>query len=179
MPRAFSAKAVANYFLDLASQSREAIDPLKMQKLVYFAHGWHLALRNAPLIRDAVEAWEHGPVIPDIYHEFKRWGSGAIERPATRFDALSKSLTVPSIDVETVWDADAANAKTIIRRVWEVYRKFNGLQLSSLTHQADTPWAATKAKYPHKRDVDIPDDLIRDYFRAQIPGNVPAHEPVA
>lgn len=174
MPSPFSAKAVANHFLGLASRSRTAIDPLKMQKLVYFAHGWHLALRDAPLIKDSVEAWDHGPVIPDIYHEFKKWGGGPIRTPATRFDSSTKSLQTPSIDSECVWDDDAENAKTIISRVWDVYNKFTGLQLSSLTHKPDTPWAKTREMHPHKRDVDIPDDVIREYFVAQAKRAKPA-----
>lgn len=35
-------------------------------KLVYFAHGWNLAINQAPLIDDTIEAWPC-PVIPALY----------------------------------------------------------------------------------------------------------------
>ena len=80
----YSAKAIANYFLELAAKHGEKVTPLKIQKLVYIAHGWHLALYEKPLVYDEfAEAWEYGPVFPSIYHEFKHFGGAPIAEPAT------------------------------------------------------------------------------------------------
>ena len=69
----YSAMAIANYFLK--SYEEKGIPPLKMQKLVYIAHGWHLALYKEPLVADEyAEAWEYGPVFPSLHHEFKYRG---------------------------------------------------------------------------------------------------------
>jgi uncharacterized phage-associated protein len=135
---------------------------------VYFAHGWHLALLDSALLRDSVEAWPYGPVIPALYHEFKRWGNQPIRGRATKIDLAGRALLTPAIDAECVSDRDADAAKTIIRRVWAVYGQYSGVQLSALTHQPGTPWAVTREKYPEKRDPDIDDDLIRDYFRSRV-----------
>jgi uncharacterized phage-associated protein len=175
---AYSAKAVANCFLDLAGELRANVDPLKMQKLVYFAHGWHLALRDSELIRESVEAWPHGPVIAVLYHEFKRWGNAPIRKHATAVDSTGRTLVVPTLDAECIWEANADEAKAIIRRVWDVYGKYSGLQLSAMTHQAGTPWAATRAKHPNKRDVDIPDEDIQAFFKARLL-NAGAEHPAA
>ena len=70
-----SAKAIANYFLDKSID----LTPMKIIKLVYIAHGWHLAITDKPLIEDYVQAWEFGPVIPDLYHEFKKYGNTPIK----------------------------------------------------------------------------------------------------
>ena len=67
----FSAAAVANEFLHLAHRDDRPITPLKMQKLVYFAHGWHLAITGAPLISEPIQAWQYGPVISSLYQIFK------------------------------------------------------------------------------------------------------------
>src|ERR1700680_3484243 len=79
----FSAAAVANEFLRLAHRDNKPITPLKMQKLVYFAHGWHLALTGRPLLSEPIQAWEYGPVIPTIYKEFSELVSDAIHYPAS------------------------------------------------------------------------------------------------
>lgn len=61
-----SAKAIANFFID--RHKRHGISPLKLQKLIYMAHGWHLALLDKPLVEDeAPEAWKFGPVFASVY----------------------------------------------------------------------------------------------------------------
>jgi len=80
--RTYDARAVANYFLELAGQEGKPLDPMGIQKLVYFAHGWTLAIYDRPLISQRVEAWDYGPVIRDLYNEFKRFGSSRITEPA-------------------------------------------------------------------------------------------------
>ena len=79
----YSAKAIANYFLDKADEESISLTPMKIIKLVYIAHGWYLALTDKPLIKDYVEAWTYGPVIPDLYHEFKKYGNRPIQEYAT------------------------------------------------------------------------------------------------
>src|SRR5260363_307462 len=55
---------VANYFLTLVEEEvGDALSNLKIQKLVYYAQGFHLALFSRPLFENAIEAWTHGPVI--------------------------------------------------------------------------------------------------------------------
>ena len=71
----YDPKAIANYFLDLARAQEKALTPLKIQKLVYFANGWHLAIKGVPLINEQVEAWRFGPVIPSLYTHFERMGN--------------------------------------------------------------------------------------------------------
>ena len=70
---------VANWFLDRADKDGKPLDPMKLQKLIYFAHGWHLALTSKPLINEHPEAWAYGPVIPSIYHRFKKYGRDAVQ----------------------------------------------------------------------------------------------------
>src|SRR5260364_350033 len=73
---------VANYFLTLVEEEvGDALSNLKLQKLVYYAQGFHLALFSRPLFENAIEAWTHGPVIPGLYHAYKQYGAGALPRP--------------------------------------------------------------------------------------------------
>lgn len=164
---AFSARAVGNYLIGLANADRIPLTPMQIQKLVYYAHGWHLALREKPLIRETVEAWDYGPVIADLYHGVKRHGAGVIDRPiqATRFTSGMFETYEPSIDRETVDDSDANESKRLIRQVWEVNKKFTALELSAMTHKPNGPWAKVRAENPGKRGVDIPDEMLKEHFR--------------
>ncbi|MBQ1164076.1 DUF4065 domain-containing protein, partial [Streptomyces sp. A73] len=47
----------------------------KLQKLCYFAYGYHLAWEGRPLFREPFEAWANGPVVYDLYdqHLGRNW----------------------------------------------------------------------------------------------------------
>lgn len=88
MSSPFPAKEIANYFLGIADNNGKPISPMKLLKLVYYAHGWHLALSGNPLIKENVEAWRFGPVVRCLYDEFKIWGNGPIRKRATSVDNM-------------------------------------------------------------------------------------------
>src|SRR4051812_7192136 len=79
----------AKYLLTLDDQDAgDLTSNLKLQKLLYYAQGVNLALRDAPLFDDKIEAWQHGPVSPPVYHEYKSHGGDPIPRPED-FNPLS------------------------------------------------------------------------------------------
>lgn len=169
---AFPAKAVANYFLDWAkSQNDHSVSPMKMQKLVYFAHGWCLGLSGNPLIQEEVEAWPYGPVIPDLYHEFKHFGNGEITQYATELNW--GSVGVKWADFEQITplipddeETERLQTRPLLNRIWEVYKPFTPIQLSNATHQPDTPWDRINKKHDGKipKGTPIPNEMIREYF---------------
>jgi uncharacterized phage-associated protein len=164
---AYDAKAIANYFLELANQQGKTIDPMAIQKLVYFAHGWNLAIFDTPLITDRIQAWAYGPVIRSLYGEFKEFGNGPITRPArsAEFKDRKVMIRIPSIN-----DChDSANyevTRSILNRVWEVYGGFSAIQLSNMTHEDGSPWSI--ARMDNKEIID--DEVIKRYFSALTKG---------
>jgi len=134
-------------------------------KLVYIAHGWHYGALDKPLINEHPEAWQYGPVIPSVYHEFKAFGDKPISRAAMDFD-LETSDLVPTPRPES------PSAKVIVERIWDLYRPYSAVQLSSLTHRAGTPWYITWHERGGKdiKGTDIAPDLIRDYYKKAIEG---------
>ncbi len=77
-----TAQDVAKYFLaQIDDESGDTISHLKLQKLVYYAQGYHLALTGKPLFRDIIRAWAHGPVVRSVYNSYSKYGSKAIPRP--------------------------------------------------------------------------------------------------
>jgi uncharacterized phage-associated protein len=137
-------ESVAQYILWLAREN--SITPMQLLKLAYISHGWMLGLYSKPLLDENAEAWQYGPVIPSIYHRYKKFGGSAItEIPQAEPDHLTHE------------------EKDLIRQVWDIYGKYTGLQLSALTHKADTPWGTTRRLVGH--GAAISNDLIEDHYR--------------
>lgn len=148
------AKAVADFFLRLAVAEGKDLSPMQVQKLVYFAHGWYLAIVGKPLIAESVEAWDYGPVIRSLYREFSKYGAAPIPAPDENCD----EEPMGSVQEE------------VIRIVWDKYKGFDALQLSALTHQLDSPWMLVKRQRPGVRDAIIPQADMMIYFKKQLNG---------
>ncbi|WP_341837770.1 type II toxin-antitoxin system antitoxin SocA domain-containing protein [Chitinophaga pollutisoli] len=68
----YTANQIASWFLmHLNTEAGDTISPMKLQKLIYYAQAWHLALYDKPLFEDRIEAWGHGPTVPAVYKRFK------------------------------------------------------------------------------------------------------------
>lgn len=160
-----TAKAVANYFLSMPEVRDEGIDPLKLQKLVYIAHGWHLALTDGiPLVQDEkVEAWRYGPVFPSLYHEFKHFGSGRVSRKATELVAAKKGMKF-RLD-EPVLDREDQQTRKLLNKIWDVYGEFSGVYLSEMTHAEGTPWHKVRDIGGCPRNAHIENDDIKRHYQ--------------
>lgn len=145
--------AVANYFIKKSNDSGDYMTTMKLLKLVYIAHGWHLALADGePLIGEKIEAWKLGPVIPSVYREFRSTGN------ITDFGTIGASKGF-GISIPKVEDQDIIK---LLDKIWEVYGKLNGMQLSTITHQEGTPWS--EVWNPTIRHIEIPNELIRKHY---------------
>jgi uncharacterized phage-associated protein len=136
------------------------LDPMKVQKLVYFAHGWHLGREAGPLISEPIEAWDYGPVVPTLYRELKAYGAGAITEHIKDFEPKPEGgfrFAAPGV-------RDAVEL-SFLRRIWDVYGKLSATQLSAMTHRPDTPWTTVRNRNPGARGAVIPDELMRAYFQ--------------
>lgn len=176
---AYDSRAVANYILEKAKERGFKLTPMHLLKLVYFAHGWSLALLDRPLIEDEIQAWNWGPVIPNLYHAIKKYGSGPITEEVKKFklgQGEGGILEVNFDDLEKMYETVKGNfteeEKQLLDRVIEVYGPLKAFQLSALTHEAGSPWAQTYQA--GVRDKAIPDELIKESFRRQAEQNARA-----
>lgn len=169
----YSAIAIANEFIIRAKKdSRDDLSPMKLQKLIYFAHGWYLANVHKPLISDPIEAWKFGPVISSIYQDFKRYGNSHIHELAQSLEYANGKFvkTTPTIN-----DSDD-NAKEVIDLVWEIYSEYSSIQLSNMTHEPKTPWSIVTHKYTSIPSyLTIPNELIEECFSKEMEGTAVAN----
>lgn len=157
----YSSSAIANSFLDLAAKDQQHLEPMKLQKLVYIAHGWHLG-HGQPLCREPVEAWRWGPVFKELYHAVKKWGMDPIKERLNERTVRNGRLVL----VKRPTVKDHGFSERIVSETWLKYgRRYTGPQLSALTHQRGSPWHQV---YDGKRNTIIPNALIAAYYRKKI-----------
>src|SRR5438309_2092560 len=80
----YSAQTIANYLIWRANSDEdlgENITNLKLQKLLYYVQGFHLAMNGAPLFNEDIRAWDHGPVVPQVYRKYREYGAAALPTP--------------------------------------------------------------------------------------------------
>lgn len=158
----YSAKAVANEFLHLAKDEARSITPMQLLKLVYFAYGWYFALRDERLIDERVQAWKYGPVIPSVYHEFKSFGNEPIDTFAQDWKTLARDGKITFQFQEFRIPESDEFPRQLVKRVWDVYKRYSAIQLSRMTHEPGTPWAETANR--EIKGTTIDDEKIKSYF---------------
>ena len=154
-----SSLGIANRFLERGIPAGRDFTPMHLQKFCYMAHGYCLALLDDPLIGEAVEAWDYGPVYPELYNALRRYGS----RPVPELIHENNWANANHIRGDVVRDEITTEEEEIITDVYEVYGDLNAIQLSNWTHEEGSPWFATYQA--GRRGLRISNRVIRDYFR--------------
>jgi uncharacterized phage-associated protein len=150
---AYPASVIAYAFVKKGIEEGNYVTQMKLQKIVYFAHGYHLAKYGEPLINEEFEAWKFGPVVQTIYQDYKLYGSDNIIDTGL--------ITNESEALEgTKLDASAMDA---INYTWDVTKHLNAGQLSRWSHLEGSPWAQVyNGKQP---SIPIKNTAIEDYFK--------------
>jgi len=140
-----TAADVAKYFLAKTGdeESGDAISNLKLQKLLYYAQGVHLAMNDEPLFDERIEAWTNGPVIPEVYRLYKEHGSGSI--PPEKIDISRYPEEV----------------QEILDEVYEVFGQYSGWKLRNMTND-DPPYRDTV------RATIIKHDTMKIHFKTML-----------
>jgi uncharacterized phage-associated protein len=135
---------VANWFLAKAKSEDVPLKHMKLQKLVYFAYGWHCAYSPVPLFQEAIYAWRHGPVVKDLYEHHKPCGDAPI---------IAENLVCKDLPKDVVESLEA---------VWKNYSPLPDATLGRAIRHHDS-WR--KAVRSMDWDAVIPLEVIREYFK--------------
>ena len=141
-----AAKNVAEYLVWFSAEHGDPVSNLKLQKLLYYAQAWFLALHDEPLF----EAWVHGPVVPPIYGAYK----------VNAWQPIPPPVSTPSLPTERVLEH--------LNEVLQVYGGFSAYQLEQMTH-SEEPWIRARAGIPEDAasHAVIEHSWMRDYYRAR------------
>lgn len=139
------ATTVVNYFLALqeAEDAGDALTNLKLQKLLYYAQGYYLGENGEPLFPERIEAWQHGPVVAEIYHSLKYLGASPVPMPEG-FD---------------VADVDSA-IRDHLEQIWNLFGQFSAWKLRDMTH-SDKPYVEA---YEAGANTEITHQAMADFF---------------
>lgn len=146
---AYKALDIAKKLICLAQNDEpnggELLTNLKLQKLLYYQQGFHLAFFGTPLFEEPVESWMYGPVVPSVYDEYSKYGSASL--PVT-----TQAITLTD------------DEEKLFNEVFDAYREFSAIGLMNKTH-SERPWIEA---VPHDRGTVITQDSMKAYFLTQI-----------
>lgn len=145
-----TASDFSRYLIFKSSLDGKPVTNLKLQKLLYYAQGWYLAFYRKQLFADRIEAWVHGPVVPEVFREYRdfRWS------PLPALEA--------TVSAEIADHAD---------QVLSSYGNFDAFQLERMTH-SESPWLEARLGLPADRaaNVEIKPEAMTRYFRSLVNG---------
>ncbi|PHQ72398.1 MAG: hypothetical protein COB93_00205 [Sneathiella sp.] len=141
------ARNIANILVRKAAEDGNTLTPMQLLKLVYIAHGWMLGLYGVPLIRNPIQAWKFGPVIPVLYYSIRQFR----DNPVVGEIACEQN------------DPDLVLVETnLLEQIYAQYGGKSGIALSNLTHKEGSPW--DRVFDEERYGVVIPNDIIQEHY---------------
>lgn len=148
-----TALQVGNYLIDFSHRVGDPLSNLKLQKLLYYAQAWYLALYDRPLCPEPIEAWVHGPAVPSVYGTFK------------------ESAWQPIPISPKVVPVFHGKIKKHLEEIMEKYGTQTPYFLEMLTHQEE-PWLKARGRIPpdEPSHAVITHDSMKNFYRAMLNG---------
>jgi uncharacterized phage-associated protein len=148
---------VCDYIILACQEGGERLNLLKLQKLLYYAQAWNLALNDKTLFAGKFQAWVHGPVNREIYDRF----AGA----KSLYSAVDKSDIPEGFSLECM----SAEDRQHIDNVLEVYASFSGSDLEAQTHSED-PWIRARGtcKSTDRCETELDETFMASYYKQRL-----------
>ena len=140
---------IAEWLIYTAYHDGNPLTQLKLHKVMFFAQGFHLALKDMPLFQRDFQAWKFGPVLKTIYDKYKHNG----------MDELIPLSDAPPPNIS---DSDT---EAILLKVYELFGRMGSTKLVNLTHDPNGPWKRHYHSDYIINDEIIPKDEIKEYFK--------------
>ena len=120
----YAAIDLAKHIVSKCIADSHPISNLQLQKILFYIQKEYLVTRDERAFSDAIEAWQFGPVVPNVYYYFCGFGS--------------MPITIPFDQVQ-IEDQDAE----IIDPIVEEKRVLYPWDLVSETHKKGGAWDQT------------------------------------
>lgn len=148
----YTAMDIARWFINRNQQAvemmgGEPITLLKLLKLLYYAEGCSLALGNGSLFDEKIVAWEHGPVVKEVYSQYD--------------DAYNLPFG-SNADLASIHKIETKDCK-ILEEVFQVFGQYSAWALRNKTHD-ETPWQEVTDNGEHLNGT-INRETMEKYFK--------------
>lgn len=140
----YKALDIARYIIERCYTTNKTISNLRLQKILYFIQAEFLVAKKQPCFSDEIQAWDFGPVVPNVYYEYRMFGSA----------------NIPCIDKSQASHIISSKDKSILDNVIDECSKYSTSELVEITHN-QTPWIKA---YESGRNTVIEPSSIKEYF---------------
>lgn len=147
---------VTNHLLHTAYRANQDDDltPLRVQKLLYFLHGWYSAITGTALLPESFVRGKYGPKLLSLDVDLAQYQGVPVSDYIHEWNPERKKAEPFFVDIKAL-----PQFAEVLEKVWQEYSKYTTEQLSTMTHGPDSPWARTS------RDGEaIPQDWIAKEF---------------
>jgi uncharacterized phage-associated protein len=157
------ATKIAKYIIAKYDNVGDLLTNKKLQKLLYYIEAWSLVHINS-IIDEEFEAWVHGPVIPSVYQEYKKFSYSSIFIEYE--DGLDSSKFIKAFESE---NQKYESHFSLIEAVLNKYGSLSSRDLELLSH-SEKPWIITRKNFsPIDNCSEIIDKtLIREFYSSLI-----------
>lgn len=151
---------LSTYIISYSDAKGDLVTNKKLQKLMYYVEAWNLVHLDS-LISEDFQAWVHGPVVPEVYHQYKNFVYSPViidynGKHASHFnDAIAEQNDVKD------------DKRELIDTVIYKYGALSSFQLEMLSH-SEKPWlVARKGLEPTQpSDAVIDKQLMREFYKS-------------
>ncbi len=149
-----TSQKLAYWFITKAESIDRPLTPAKLIHLSVLACHEYLRDFGIPLMNESTEAWENGPVLPTLYHEYKEQGfCHPIEHTSRRQSPLEHDDQI----------------EAFLESIWNKYDKYTARQLARASTRPGTPWDITIHSSESFRHPAIGESAILAYYSSLRP----------
>ncbi|HEL1045565.1 TPA: DUF4065 domain-containing protein, partial [Streptococcus equi subsp. zooepidemicus] len=166
---------VANYIIEYCNDHNLEINNLRIQKLLYFINARNLVENGSPLFQDKIEKWKFGPVVPKVYHEYKRFGASTITKDDISAQIWKFNFEVSPFGEESPIEVLTYNKEEfsdsqiqLIESTILALKKYSTFKLVDLTHEDDMWKSDNQLIMSGEKGLTYDNNEIRDFFMSHI-----------
>lgn len=141
----YRALDVARYIINRYDTQGKTISNLKLQKILYFVQAEFLVAKNKSCFVDEIEAWDFGPVVPEVYHKYKIFGGS----------------NIPVLGNSGFPNVISKGDQVLVDRIMDACATYPASVLVDITH-SQAPWIDA---YSYSRNAIISKKSIKDFFK--------------
>ncbi|WP_313470897.1 type II toxin-antitoxin system antitoxin SocA domain-containing protein [Lysinibacillus sp.] len=145
---AYNAVNIASNIINKMREKNLSLDHIKLQKLLYFFAVEYFSINREPVFEQPIEKWKLGPVVRDVYNEYKFKGSSEINEPTYKFTFSHGRFTSSIIEPANLNEDD----NVILDEIIDKYGGLPSFRLVDITHEEDV-WKEAKPKIERREDA--------------------------